>query len=157
MNENGCARMQLNILVLQQNLKNTEPGASLARAAAYFDLFMAGPDAVVERAREYAERRRAGRGGGVSREGDRGAGEFTYEDLKALVELCYSDAAESERREVVMQAKRGMDDHLVQLSEHMWETGQQASAPAPEQGRQVQQGQEVGQHPLPPTPLKDDR
>src|SRR6266571_6660294 len=46
MNENGCGRMQLNILVLQQNLRNIEPKALLARSAAFFDLFSTGPDAI---------------------------------------------------------------------------------------------------------------
>ncbi|KAL8820331.1 MAG: hypothetical protein Q9191_007537, partial [Dirinaria sp. TL-2023a] len=37
MNAPGCARMQLNILVLQQNLKTLEPRAALVRAAEYFE------------------------------------------------------------------------------------------------------------------------
>jgi exocyst complex component 4 len=37
MNTHGCAHMQLNILVLQQNLKNIEEGAELPYAALFFN------------------------------------------------------------------------------------------------------------------------
>lgn len=106
MNENGCGRMQLNILVLQQNLRNIEPKALLARSAAFFEFFSSGPDAIIARAKDM-------RGNGL---------EFSYDELKVLVELCYSDAMSSARREVAMQAKRSMDDHLLQLSEHLWQS-----------------------------------
>jgi exocyst complex component 4 len=106
MNAAGCGRMQLNILVLQQNLKNIETLALLPRSAAFFDLFTAGADAIITRARET---------GGE----DLG---YSYEELKGLVELCYSEALMSDRREVAMQAKRALDDHLLQLSEHLWST-----------------------------------
>ncbi|OCK78597.1 hypothetical protein K432DRAFT_427162 [Lepidopterella palustris CBS 459.81] len=104
MNANGCNRMQLNILVLQQNLRNIEPTALLPRSAAFFDFFTAGPDAIIARAKET---------------GGKGLG-FGYEELKGLVELTYSEALGSDRREVSMQAKRAMDDRLLQLSEHLW-------------------------------------
>lgn len=105
MNENGCGRMQLDILVIQQNLKNLEPRAQLARSALYFDFFSAGPDAIIAKVK--------GTGGN-----DLG---YTYDELKALVELCYSEALASERRDIATQAKRGLDDHLLQLSEHLWQ------------------------------------
>ncbi|KAF2488636.1 hypothetical protein BU16DRAFT_586867 [Lophium mytilinum] len=104
MNAAGCGRMQLNILVLQQNLKNVEALALLPRSAAYFDFFTAGPDAIIKRAKET---------------GEEGLG-YSYEELKGLVELCYSEPLGSERREVAMQAKRAEGDCLLQLSEVMW-------------------------------------
>ncbi len=52
MNSAGCQRMQLNLLVLQQNLKNIEPDVVLRRSAQYFDLFLAGPDQIIEKAKE---------------------------------------------------------------------------------------------------------
>ena len=106
MNENGCRRMQLNILVLQQNLRNIEPKALLTRSATFFNFFSTRPDAIIARAKET---------------GGKGL-EFSYDELKVLVELCYSDAMSSPRREVAMQAKRNMDDHLLQLSEHLWQS-----------------------------------
>ena len=75
MNKNGCDRMMLNILVLQQNLKNIEPTANLGRAEDYFELFLKGTEAVLRKAK-------AQKKGGETRE-------FDYEELKCLVELCW--------------------------------------------------------------------
>jgi exocyst complex component 4 len=107
-NANGCGRMQLNILVLQQNLKNVEPDIALERAAKYFDLFIEGPDAVIKKAKEEKE-----------------AGKqemFSYDELKTLIELCYSERTESPERGISTVAKRGMGEHLLQLSEYMWQS-----------------------------------
>ncbi|KAF2404632.1 hypothetical protein EJ06DRAFT_553480 [Trichodelitschia bisporula] len=96
MNENGCARVQLNILVVQHNLKNVEPDALLMRSKAYFELFAAGPAAVVAAARER---------------------NFDQGQLRTLLALCYSENMASERRELAVQAKRGLDEHTAQLAE----------------------------------------
>ncbi|OAA36237.1 Sec8 exocyst complex component specific domain protein [Metarhizium rileyi] len=106
MNALGCGRMQLNILVLQQNLKNVEEGVDLARAANYFSLFDKGPDAIVEKAKE---------AGG-------GAETFTYDELKALMELCFSEGMSNKERGIASAAKRQLDDKLLGLSEHMWQS-----------------------------------
>ncbi|KAA6412065.1 MAG: hypothetical protein FRX48_04215 [Lasallia pustulata] len=103
MNPNGCGRMQLNILVLQQSLKTIEDDVSLARSAEYFDLFHEGADAIVAL---------AGASGGKELA-------FNLVELKALVKLCYSEGLQSQQREVVMQAKKGLDDHEHQLTERM--------------------------------------
>ncbi|KAF2653742.1 hypothetical protein K491DRAFT_717810 [Lophiostoma macrostomum CBS 122681] len=141
MNGNGAALMHLNILVLQQNLRNietaplpssyssaTSPSAptsslnpssptnpssatralTLPHAALFFDLFTAGPDAIVARAKEF------GNGYGVP--GDR----FGYEVVKRLVELAYGERLRDERREVTIQAQRGLDAHLLEISEAMY-------------------------------------
>ncbi|KAH6840849.1 Sec8 exocyst complex component-specific domain-containing protein [Chaetomium sp. MPI-CAGE-AT-0009] len=118
MNAKGCGRMRLNVLVLQQNLKNIEvgPGAELARAKEYFALFAAGPDGIVRRAREDAEKaREEGEtvGGGVR---------FTYDELKALLELCYSEQLADPERGVAAAAKRQLADKLLGLSEYMWQS-----------------------------------
>lgn len=106
MNKEGCGRMQLNILVLQQNLKNIEPDANLGRSAGFYDLFLEGPDKVIQRAQQSAS----------------GASEvYNYEELKTLVELCYSEAMASQRREVSTVAKRSQGEALLQLSEYMWQ------------------------------------
>ncbi|KAF2421264.1 hypothetical protein EJ08DRAFT_738247 [Tothia fuscella] len=103
MNKNGCGRLQLNILVLQQNLKNVEPTASLPRSALYYGLCASGPEAIV------AEARAKGKDIG-----------FTYEEMKTLMELSYSETLQSERREVAVQAKRGLDENVLALSEYIW-------------------------------------
>ena len=110
MNTNGCGRMQLNILVLQQNLKNIEESVSLDRAAKFFDLFLEGADAVVKQAKEKEEK-----GGG-------GKEIFSYEELKTLVELCYSEQLENPERGLSTVAKRRMDEDLLHLSEYMWQS-----------------------------------
>ncbi|KAL1622645.1 exocyst subunit [Neofusicoccum ribis] len=106
MNENGCGRMQLNILVLQQNLKNIEAGAVLTKSTQYYSMFTTGPESIVAVAKESKDQK----------------GPFTYDELKVLVELYYSEDAASERREVAMKAKTGLNDYLLQLSEHMWQS-----------------------------------
>ena len=110
MNSHGCGRMQLNILVLQQNLKNIEEEVSLERAAKFFDLFTEGPEAAVRHAKE-------------EKEGGNGGKEmFSYDELKTLVELCYSEQISSPERGTSTVAKRGMGEHLLQLSEYMWQS-----------------------------------
>ncbi|KAM5342423.1 hypothetical protein ACJ41O_013389 [Fusarium nematophilum] len=114
MNAKGCGRMQLNILVLQQNLKNVEEGVDLARAANYFSLYEQGADAIVEKAKEDKEQQR----GNSAQDPDH----FSYDELKALVELCYSEALANPERGIAAAAKRQMTDKLLGLSEHMWQT-----------------------------------
>jgi exocyst complex component 4 len=112
MNANGCGRMQLNILVLQQNLKNIEQNVSLQRAAGYYDLFMEGPDAVVRKAKE-------------EKDGTKGSelvSTFTYDELKTLMELCFSEQLSNPERGVSTVAKRSMGEYLLQLSEYMWQS-----------------------------------
>lgn len=107
MNANGCGRMQLNILVLQQNLKNIEQDVSLERAAKYYDLFSAGPEAIV----------------GLAKEAKEGHKErYSYEELKTLMELCFSEKMADVERGVSTVARRSMGDKLLQLSEVMWQS-----------------------------------
>jgi len=112
MNANGCGRMQLNILVLQQNLKNIEQDVSLQRAARYYDLFTEGPEAVVKKAKEGKE--------GASAKGGRES--FNYDELKTMVELCFSEQLADPERGVSVVAKREMGEYLLQLSEYMWQS-----------------------------------
>ncbi len=110
MNEHGCRRMQLNILVLSQNLKSIENSAEghaieLDRSDRFYELFAEGAKGVISRARD-----RAGEG----LEG------FDLEELKALVELWYREGTASTQREVQVKAKRDLGDHLLVLSECLW-------------------------------------
>ena len=110
MNENGCRRMQLNILVLSQNLKTIETSSAdrsieLERSARFFDLFMEGADSVVEKAKD--------RGG-------EGLDGFSLEELKGLLELWYRDGTESTAREVQVKSRRELGDRLLILSECLW-------------------------------------
>jgi exocyst complex component 4 len=104
MNLNGCERMKLNILVLQQNLRSVENGVSLTRGAQFYDYFSQGADAIIAKAKAT---------------GGKDLG-FSMEEFKVLVELCYSEALQSPQRDIAAQAKRALGEHLLQLSESMW-------------------------------------
>ena len=106
MNEYGCHRMQLNILVLQQNLRSVEKDVMLSRSAEYFDYFKQGPKAIVQKAKDT---------------GGQDLG-FNLDELKVLVELCHSDSVQSQQRDVASQSRRAMGDNILQLSEYMWST-----------------------------------
>jgi len=108
MNSNGCALMQLNILVLQQNLKNIEGGAALPYAALFLDLFTAGPDAIVARAKTH------GRDFGVP------GARFSEEEVKRLLVMAYEERLGAENREASVQAKRALDGQLLEISEFMY-------------------------------------
>ncbi len=174
MNVRGCERMQLNMLVLQQNLKNIEPDnsttttattttttatatSSFVRSATYFALFIAGPDAIVAKAKEDAggadvvgpksdgeddkgvtrndqnkeggEEGSDGGGGSGGREKGKGIGgekvKFSHDELKFLIELCYSESLSSDRRDAAVQANRALNEHLLALSEQTWQQQQQ--------------------------------
>lgn len=119
MNQRGCERMQLNILVLQQNLKNIEESVDLARAANYFSLFQQGADKIVEKAKTDSEAAAGSQGGeNPIPESER----FSYEELKALIELCYSEQLADPERGVASAAKRQMGEKALALSEHMWQS-----------------------------------
>lgn len=107
MNEDGCRLMQLNVLVLQQNLKNIEDEARLDSSALYFNLFIEGPDAVVARAKEY------GKGFGV------GNGVFTEEGVKGLLRVCYAGRG-GDGRGVGVQARRMLEAGELEVSEYMY-------------------------------------
>lgn len=108
MNSYGCALMQLNVLVLQQNLKNIEDGAALPYAALFLDLFTAGPDAIVARAKVH------GRDFGIP--GER----FGEEEVKRLLAMAYEERVGAENREASVQAKRALDGQLLEISEFMY-------------------------------------
>lgn len=112
MNASGCSRMKLNILVLQQNLKNIEGGIDLARAANYYSLFEAGPDGIIEKAKADKER---GPDAIPAEE------KFSYDELKAMVELCYSEQLANPERGIAAAAKRQMGEKNLALSEYAWQ------------------------------------
>ena len=114
-------------------------------------MFFEGPEGVLQRAKlaarrgaanlneeastvhESTDERRAA-DGGVSKDGgaeDTEKGEatqptpalifFSLEEMKVLLELCYSEGLRSDKREVVVQAKRGLNEHMLALSEFLWD------------------------------------
>ncbi|KAF3925899.1 hypothetical protein ABW20_dc0104832 [Dactylellina cionopaga] len=116
MNKKGVDKMLLDILVLQQNLRNLvlEDGVvgdgkasrdvvTLRRSDDYWRLFNTGPEDLLQRAKD-------------------GALTYTYDELKDLVTLWYSESFRvGNRRESTLAARRSLNDHLIQLSELMWD------------------------------------
>ncbi|KAF1995102.1 hypothetical protein P154DRAFT_526585 [Amniculicola lignicola CBS 123094] len=107
MNANGAQHMEINILVLQQNLLNIEPGASLPLSSLFFELFNKGPEAIMARAREY------GNDFGVGGKIEKGI-------VEQLIKLWYSERVASDRREVSMKAQRESDAMLLEISEFIY-------------------------------------
>jgi exocyst complex component 4 len=109
MNTPGYHHLQLSILVLQQTLKNVlpdEPNALLSRSANYYAFFELGPEELIKRAREATE------GGSVLG--------YSFEQGKKVIELFYSEAEGSERRDVAVQAKRAREARVLELSEWLY-------------------------------------
>ncbi|KAE8553102.1 hypothetical protein EYB25_004481 [Talaromyces marneffei] len=137
LNHNGALRLQLDVLVLQQNLKNiiTESDTSagkeneptevvaLPRSAKFLDWFLEGPQKALDHAKEEKEL--------FASQGDKAlaAGNgapFTYDELRVLIELCFSEIMRGPRgeqnREDFMTAKRSNGDAMLRLSEVMWDS-----------------------------------
>ncbi|KZN91013.1 putative exocyst complex component [Penicillium chrysogenum] len=142
MNENGALRLQLDVLVLQQNLKNiiidptgdssestadlqaqaSQEIVALPRSAKFLDWFLEGAEKALDYAKEEKE--------AFASQGDKalaaGNGEpFTYEELRVLVDLCFSEILRgprgAESREDFMSAKKASADALLRLNEIMWD------------------------------------
>lgn len=136
MNENGALRLQLDVLVLQQNLKNiiidptesasVDPASqevvALPRSAKFLDWFLEGAEKTLDYAKEEKE--------AFAEQGDKalaaGNGEpFTYDELRVLVDLCFSEVLRgprgAESREDFMAAKKASADALLRLNEIMWD------------------------------------
>lgn len=143
-NENGALRLQLDVLVLQQNLKNIiieptegtdEEGVArrgsvqyheivaLPRSAKFLDWFLEG----AEKALDYAKDEKESFAAHPEKALAAGNGEpFSYEELKILVDLCFSDVLKgprgAENREEFMAAKKASADALLRLNEIMWDS-----------------------------------
>ena len=148
MNDQGAHRLQLDVLVLQQNLKNIITDApvvskgktncgkngvnaqnmhevvALPRSAKFIDWFLEGAERALENAKEEKERFNTL---GSEKALEAGNGEpFSYEEMRVLVELCFSAILrvpqDDDNREDYMAAKRANGDALLKLSEVMWES-----------------------------------
>ncbi|EDN92867.1 hypothetical protein SS1G_08732 [Sclerotinia sclerotiorum 1980 UF-70] len=128
-NKEGGKRMRLNVLVLQQNLKGVEDGVGLVRSSRYWGLFEEGPEGIVAWAKEKGGSNggSSGAGGGDGNGNEVAAPaedevKFNYDELKALVELFFSEPLGSNERGITTVAKRGMGECMLQLSEYMWQS-----------------------------------
>ena len=139
MNENGALRLQLDVLVLQQNLKNiivdptvesttgsnnpaSQEIVALPRSAKFLDWFLEGAEMALDYAKEEKEMFAAQGNQALAA----GNGEpFTFDELRVLVELCFSEILRgprgAENREDFMVSKKASADALLRLNEIMWD------------------------------------
>ena len=68
-------------------------------------MFDDGPEGIVKRAREQGKQ----------------IG-YSLEELKGLVELCFSEGLRSEGREGAVAARKGLGAKMLELSEVLWDT-----------------------------------
>lgn len=152
MNTNGAERIRIDATVIQQNLrailastkskkesisdKGTDNAATddttglgivtnsgqskqdeatqdadssvLTSSSQYFDLFLGGADSILE----YVQEAKA-QGKPVS---------FTYDELRTLVELCFSARLRGEDREEGLKARKRQQEVLLELGEKMWDS-----------------------------------
>lgn len=101
LNQNGADRMKTNILVLQQNLKNIEPTADLGRANRFYGLYNGGVK-------------------GLMRVAKAGQMEYDLNELRVLVELCFSEAINGTPGRTsagAVQARQSLSENLAELAE----------------------------------------
>jgi exocyst complex component 4 len=150
MNANGAERIRIDATVVQQNLRatlantlaarkswagvadqvgsnkdpaglglstststaadkdNDEKEGLLTSSMRYFDLFLSGPESVLAYVKECKSQGR-----------DVG---YTYDELRTLVELCYSAKLRGQDREESVRARKACQDLLLGLGEGMWDS-----------------------------------
>ncbi|KAK5954779.1 exocyst subunit [Knufia fluminis] len=83
--------------------------ALLSSSSRYYELFLQGPDSIMAYVRE-----RKGMGeGGVG---------YSYDELRTLVELCFSSSVRGTDREESIKARKRMGEVLLGLGEVMWDS-----------------------------------
>ena len=127
MNSYGASRLQLDVLVLQQNLKNiiglshpeSQELVALPRSAKFLDWFLEGADKALDHAQEEKQNPEKSLAAGNGEP-------LTYDELRTLIDLCFSDTLRgpkgSENREDFMAAKKASSDALLRLNEFMWDS-----------------------------------
>ena len=85
-----------------------EENTLLTSSALYFDLFLTGPTSILSHVRE---RKSANKEVG-----------YSYDELRTLVELCFSARLRGEDREESVRARKGLQDCLLGLGEGMWDS-----------------------------------
>jgi exocyst complex component 4 len=134
LNRDGASRILIDVLVAGKGLRdvvitNTSPSQTtsglgltstsssededaesltLPLSTTYYSWFLEGAPRVVELAKTEKLKEHGLR--------------YSYDELKTLVELCFSEALGSEDREVVVGAKRALADSLLGLGEGLWDS-----------------------------------
>lgn len=137
MNRFGAERMRIDAMVVQQVLRglgvsgrsatghegelgavglgvhetngvgDDSDDALLSLSSRYYELFLQGPDAIME----YVKTKKP-----------KGQVEYSYDELRTLIELCFSASVRAEDREEALSARKRMGDMLLLLGEVMWDS-----------------------------------
>ncbi|KTW28876.1 hypothetical protein T552_01505 [Pneumocystis carinii B80] len=109
MNTIGSEKMLLNIMILQQNLKNVirdVENVKLEKSIHYYELLKLGPKNLLEEAKKPSNI-------------------FTYDEVKTLLHLQYSEdlvkADELNRPDITMTLKHSLNENLIELNEYLWQ------------------------------------
>lgn len=109
MNTTGSEKMLLNIMILQQNLKNVIrdlENVKLEKSTHFYELLKLGPKNLLKEVKESSN-------------------VFTYDEIKTLLELQYSEdlvkADELNRPDITMALKHSLNENLIELNEYLWQ------------------------------------
>lgn len=86
---------------------DNEDDALLTQSSQYYELFLQGPDAIMEHVREQKPKGNVG---------------YSYDELRTLIELCFSASVKGDDREESIKSRKRMGDLLLQLGEIMWDS-----------------------------------
>lgn len=86
-----------------------EDDALLTQSSQYYELFLQGPDAIMEYVKERKSKDKEGVG-------------YTYDELRTVIELCFSANIRGDDREEAINSRKKMGDMLLQLGEIMWDS-----------------------------------
>lgn len=143
MNKEGAGKMRIDAVVVQQvlrglglgnkhsspsrvadkndvNLAVANPSSTftdnemlLTDSLAYYDLFLQGPDRIMSYVRACKRPSSGSAKQDIS---------YTYDELRTLIELCFSVALRGDDREESVMARKRMGDLLLGLGELMWDS-----------------------------------
>ena len=138
MNSNGAEKMRVDAMVVQQNLRgllasvnpvsgtaqpstsaqglgissdNASPNdddALLTSTQQYYTLFLSGPDEIITYIKDA---KNSGRDVG-----------YSYDELRTLIELCYSGKLRGDDREESVKARKKLGEVLLSLGENLWDS-----------------------------------
>lgn len=139
MNANGAEKMRVDAMVVQQNLRGllasvsraddlaptsvasnkglgissekapqADDDALLTSTQQYYTMFLSGPEEIINYIR--------------SSKSSATAVGYTYDELRTLIELCYSEKLRGEDREESVKARKKMGEVLLSLGEGMWDS-----------------------------------
>ncbi|KTW31694.1 uncharacterized protein T551_00955 [Pneumocystis jirovecii RU7] len=109
MNVLGSKKMLLNIMILEQNLKNIirdVESIKFEKSNYFYEIFKLGPKNLLKKIKESKN-------------------VFSYDEIKTLLQLQYSEdltkADEVNRPDIIMALKHSLNENLIELNEYLWQ------------------------------------